>query len=401
MGATTAAALGTLQSPNAASSRHVAVVGGGIAGLTLAWALARCGQRVSLFDAATLPNPRGSSFDDGRIIRHVYGPLEGYAAMMPAAHRAWAALFSDTGAGAGADRLVPTRALYVLREEGPWQAAASRALARAGLPMTVFEDPARADVPMLNRDGVLRVVEVAGSGILRARAILDDLLTLLPRLGVTLRGETRVAAVNADSGTLRLDDGTMVSADAVIVAAGTEAGHLLPDATREAGLRASVQTLAYLAPPACLAAAWAEGPMLLCRLPGHPAGGVYVLPPRHGAPLKIGDYDTGTDASEQDHATLRADRAAALLDAGARALAGFGDYRILGMRHCAYTMAPGDRFVVRRAGSRTWLLSACSGHGFKLAPLIALGLTAALTGRLDDHALSVWAAGREEEMADA
>jgi sarcosine oxidase/sarcosine oxidase subunit beta len=64
-------------------------------------------------------------------------------------------------------------------------------------------------------------------------------------------------------------------------------------------------------------------------------------------------------------------------------------------------MAPGDRFVVRRAGQRAWLLSACSGHGFKLAPLIALGLAAAILGRLDDCALSTWAAGREAEVDDA
>jgi sarcosine oxidase/sarcosine oxidase subunit beta len=392
----TAAALATLGARAAGAPRHVAIIGGGIGGLTLAWALARAGERVSLFDAAQLPNPRGSSFDDGRIIRHVYGPLEGYAAMMPAAHQAWATLFADTGA----DRLVPTRALYVLREEGPWQAAASRALARAGLPMTVFDDPAQAGAPMLNRDGVLRVVEVAGSGILRARAILDDLLALLPRLGVTLRGEAEVTAVDADAGTVRLGDGTVVGADAIVVAAGTGMGALLPEATRAAGLRASVQTLAYLEPPPSLSAAWADGPMLLCRLPGHLAGGVYVLPPRQGAPLKIGDYDTGTDASEQDHVALRADRAAALLDAGARAIAGFGDYRILRLRHCAYTMAPGDRFVVRRAGARAWLLSACSGHGFKLAPLIALGLTAAITGRMEADAITTWAAGREGELAD-
>ncbi|MCU0983834.1 MAG: FAD-dependent oxidoreductase [Acetobacteraceae bacterium] len=394
----TAAALEALGARSSGASRHVVIIGGGIAGLTLAWALARAGQRVSLFDAAPLPNPRGSSFDDGRIIRHVYGPLEGYAAMMPAAHRAWAALFSDTGV----DRLVPARALYVLREEGPWQAAAARALAAAGLPMTILDEAALAAVPMLNREGILRVVEVGGSGILRAGAILDDLLALLPRLGVVLRGETRVAAIDGETGTIRLVDGTAVSADVIVVAAGTEAGQLLPDAARATGLRASVQTLAYLAPPAARAPSWAEGPMLLCRLPGHAAGGVYILPPREGAPLKIGDYDTGTDAEpEQDHAALRADRAAALLDAGARAIAGFGDYRILRMRHCAYTMAPGDRFVVHRAGQRAWLLSACSGHGFKLAPLIALGLAAAILGRLDDCALSTWAAGREAEVDDA
>lgn len=398
MAAATAAALDTLGARETGQPRHVAIIGGGIAGLALAWALARCGQRVSLFDTAPLPNPRGSSFDDGRIIRHVYGTLEGYAAMMPAAHVAWRTLFADTGAA----RLAPVRALYVLREEGPWQAAAERALARAGLPMNVLDEAALAAVPMVNRTGILRVVEVGGSGILRARAILDDLITLLPRLGVALHGEVRVAEANPGRGQLRLADGTTVEADVIVVAAGTAVGDLLPEATRAAGLRASVQTLAYLLPPAGLAAAWQDGPMLLCRLPGHPAGGVYVLPPQDGAPLKIGDYDTGTDAiQDEDHAALRADRSAALLDAGAQALSGFGSYRVQRMRHCTYTMAPDDRFVVRRAGARAWLLSACSGHGFKLAPLIALGLAAAILDRLDDRALARWAAGWPEEPAGA
>lgn len=394
----TAAALAALAARPDGPPRHVAIIGGGIAGLTLAWALARVGQRVTVLDAGPLPNPQGSSFDDGRIIRHVYGTLEGYAAMMPAAHQAWAALFADTGQV----RLSPTRALYVLREEGPWQDAAARALAAAALPMRVLDDAALAALPMLNRAGVLRVVEVGGSGVLQASAILADLLALLPRRGVTLHARSRVASVDPARGMVHLHDGSSIAADGVVVAAGTATGTLLPDAAREAGLRASVQTLAYLAPPPALAGAWAAGPMLLCRLPGHAAGGVYVLPPREGAPLKIGDYDTGTDASPaEDQAALRADRALALLDAGARAIAGFGDYRILRMRHCAYTMAPGDRFVVRRAGERAWLLSACSGHGFKLAPLIALGLAAALLSAAEDAALTTWAAGAEREHADA
>jgi sarcosine oxidase/sarcosine oxidase subunit beta len=393
----TAAALAGLERREQPAPRRVAIIGGGIGGLSLAWALARAGHQVTVFDAAALPNRHGSSVDDGRIIRHVYGTMEGYAAMMPAAHRAWAALFAETGA----NRLLPCRALYVLREDGPWQDAAHRALDAAGLSLTLLDEAALAALPMINRAGVLKVVEVQGSGILAAQAILADLLALLPRAGVAIAAETPVAALEPDAGVLRLASGERVEADAVVVAAGIGAAALLPDAAREAGLRASVQTLAYLEPPARFAAAWDAAPMLLCRLPGHPAGGVYVLPPRGGVRLKLGDYATSEDADPAaDHAALRADRVATLLDAGRQALADFDACRIATLRHCHYTMAPEDRFVVRRAGRRSWLLSACSGHGFKLAPLIALGLAAAIEERLDDAALSAWAAGRVREHAD-
>ena len=138
--------------------------------------------------------------------------------------------------------------------------------------------------------------------------------------------------------------------------------------------------------------------MLLCRLPGHATGGVYVLPPREGTRLKIGDY-----ASTHDGAALPAavapDRLAALLDAGARALHRFADHRVTAARHCRYVMAPEDRFVLRPAGHGAWLASACSGHGFKLAPLLGLGLAAALEEAIAPDDLALWAAGREGEAS--
>lgn len=373
------------------------MVGGGIAGLCAAWALSRAGLAVTVVDARALPNPHGSSTDDGRIIRHVYGTMDGYAAVMPAAHVAWARLFAATGH----DRLVPVRALYVLREEGPWQAAAQRALDAAGMRLTLLDDGGIAALPMLNRDGILRVAEVEGSGILKARAILEDLIALLRNAGVTLRDGVEVSGVDPVQGSITLRGGETIRADVLIIAAGTGVTSLLPGMARDWGLRASVQTLAYLEPPPRLAAAWQAGPMLLNRLSDHPTGGVYVLPPRHGARLKIGDYDTTAEAdTAADHATLRADRVAALLDAGARAIADFGAYRIAAMRHCHYTMAQEDRFVVRQVGERGWLVSACSGHGFKLAPLIALGLAAAIDGAVAPAALARWAAGHEGGSAD-
>jgi sarcosine oxidase/sarcosine oxidase subunit beta len=371
----------------AARPRRVAVVGGGVLGLAAAWALARRGHAVTVLEAGPIPNPAASSWDEGRIIRHAYGTMTGYAAMMPAAFAAWRALFAETGR----DRLVPMRAVYVLRSETPWEAAAARTQAAAGLG---FREVDPAGLPMLATAGVLRAREVEGSGLLRAAAILGDLAALLPRLGVQLRPRAPVAALGP--GGVRLADGTRIAAELVLVAAGAGVRPLLPEAAAAAGLRASLQTLAYLSPPEDLAAAWAEAPMLLCRLPGHATGGAYILPPRDGTRLKLGDYD---HTATGDPAAQHPARVALLLEAGARCLKGFDRYRVLETRHCAYVMAPDDRFVLRPLGAGAWLASACSGHGFKLAPLLALGLAAAVEEALDPADLALWAAGREGEEA--
>lgn len=365
--------------------KRVAIVGGGILGLCAAWALVRAGHAVTVVDAApALPAPGASSNDEGRIIRHAYGTMEGYAAMMPAGFSAWRALFADTGR----DRLLPCRAVYLLRDGGPWAEAVARTQAQAGLGFHELGAAELDALPMVARGGLLRAVEVAGSGMLRAAPICADLAAWLGtratlRLGVAVR-EVAPRRVG-------LEDGTRIEADLVIAAAGAALPVLLPEASREAGLRVSLQSLAYLDPPL----SWGDAPMLLGRLPGHPAGGVYVLPPRDGTRLKIGDYDSSEPgaAFRDDPRLVAAHRRAALLDAAAQVIVGFGAYRVTAERHCLYVMAPGDRFVLREIEPGLVLASACSGHGFKLSALLGLGLARYASEHLDARALDHWAAG--------
>jgi len=147
----------------------------------------------------------------------------------------------------------------------------------------------------------------------------------------------------------------------------------------------------FLAPPQALAASWQSAPILIDL---GPESGTYTLPPRAGTRLKIGDHQfTRQGDPDEDRTGTKAD-VARLTEAARRAWRDFDTYTILERKACFYTVTADERFLVRREGARGWLGSACSGHGFKLAPLIGDGIAAAIAGERTSEALTKWAAAR-------
>jgi len=64
----------------------------------------------------------------------------------------------------------------------------------------------------------------------------------------------------------------------------------------------------------------------------------------------------------------------------------------MGRRNVAVTVSEDERFIVRPVGNRAWVISACSGHGFKLAPAMAEAVTQALVGEREAAGIPAWAA---------
>ncbi|MCD2175617.1 NAD(P)/FAD-dependent oxidoreductase [Rhizobium sp. C4] len=338
---------------------HILIVGGGINGLATAWTLTRRGYRVSLFDQGPIPNPVSSSFDEHRITRHAYGPMRAYAQRMPQAFSLWDQLFADIGA-----RHVEEMPIIAFeREDTGWIGPSLEDMNGMGVAWREL-DPAQfgAEHPLIRSDGVTRAVELSGSGMLFPSRIVTDLVVHLAARGVRVHPHTKVEDIDLETGRVTAG-GTVHAGDHVIIAAGAWVNRLLPGTTGE--LVPSRQTVLFLAPPPELASLWSSAPIYLDL---DAETGTYVLPPRPGTRLKIGDHRFSRTGYPDASRLAAEEEVADLIAAGHLAFTDFDRYTVLERKACYYTVTEDEHFVIRSAGRKATLLSACSGHGFKLAP---------------------------------
>jgi glycine/D-amino acid oxidase-like deaminating enzyme len=366
------------------ATAHVLVVGGGIAGLSTAWALSRRGFSVEVFEQGQIPNARSSSYDEHRVTRHAYGTMGGYARLMPEAFRVYETLWGDLGAR----HFAPLPLVVLKREDSTWYEASRTSMDELGIG---YRDIPLADMaehyPMLELDGLTGAYAAEGAGMLFPIRILTDLVMHLASRGVRFRPGCHVDAIDPERATVTVD-GQRHGGDMLVVAAGAWVDRLVP---RLAGVAVpSRQAVAFLAPPPELAAAWAKAPIIIDL---GASSGTYTLPPGAATRLKIGDH-VFTKKGDPDEDRLATDEDVARLFASAhRAYRDFDRYTVLERKACFYTVAEGERFIAEPIGSRGYVLSACSGHGFKLAPLMGEGLARVIAGESEPATLTRCAAG--------
>ncbi|MGX9966935.1 FAD-dependent oxidoreductase [Roseomonas sp. F4] len=364
---------------------HSAIIlGGGIMGLSAAWALDRAGWAVRVVDQDELPNARGSSVDDHRLIRHAYGAAAGYMRMIDPAYAAWATLFAEVGEVLH----VPTGVLALSNAPGGWLAESRAALSGDGhAPEDLPAEAVAARYPFLAPDGIASAFHMPAGGVLLARRIIEALLRRLATRGITpLRG--RATTVDPARGAVTLEDGTTLQADLLVAAAGPWAPRLLPGlATR---VRPTRQIIVRLAPPPEHMAGWQAAPMLLDLAED---GGFYAVPPVAGTPLKIGDHRFAPTGDPEAPREATAAEAETILAFARHRIRDLDSYRVLSAAACYYDVEAEERFVVERLGDRAFVLSGFSGHGFKFGPLLGLALARAAADPALAAALPGWAAG--------
>ncbi|WP_119460883.1 FAD-dependent oxidoreductase [Rhodospirillaceae bacterium SYSU D60014] len=362
----------------------IVIVGGGIAGLSTAWALSRDGHQITLFEQDSVPNPRGASVDQHRLIRNFYSDQVGYCRLVASAFAAWDQLWRALGRS----HYIETGALAISTTPDDWTARSRRTMDTVGFDYTVLDDATlAARYPILTPAAGCWALHTKRGGVLLADRIVADLGDLLRREGVDIRVGCRVRDIDPARARITLEDGTTAAGDAVVIAAGAWLPRLLAEfAGRVTPMRNAVL---YADPPQDLAAAWAGAPIIV------DFGGeddAYAAPPVAGCGLKLA---YGAHRAAGDVEAPREpwpDEAAAVLGRFAGRLRNLPDYSAQQMRICFYTIAPESRFILERL-EQAWIVSACSGHGFKFGALVGHATAAAVTGRYGTPQTARWLAG--------
>lgn len=352
-------------------SRFV-VVGAGLAGAATGWQLAAAGHDVTVVERGRPADRAGSSHGSARIFRHAY-PSELYTRLVRRSRRLWSLLESLSGR----QLISPTGSLDFGTLREPDQLA--RTLERVGVehelldpdqaagrwPQFVFDSPVlwHADA------GVIDAENAVGSMLDQARAHGARVATgwELDSVGRTVTGYE-----------VRSRDGRALDAERLVVAA----GGWLPRLLGSLGLPGSFldrfpalevrQEQAYHFP-------YLDNPGGEASIPWptfihkSEAMQTYGLPGGRDADYrgqKVAEYNGGRvlpSAAEQDGTVSAANRER-VVEYVRRHLPGVAP-RSYAETTCIFTNTPTQDFVLDRCEGIT-VLSPCSGHGAKFAPLI-------------------------------
>ena len=344
----------------------VVICGLGAMGSAALEHLARRGVRALGIERYAPGHDRGSSHGRTRIIRLGYYEHSSYVPLLRRAYALWRELEVASG--------IELLHITGILEIGPPGGALVRGTLASSqhhqLPHEVLSAPElmrrfpQFEVPA-DYVGVLQ----PDGGWLAVEPVFEAWLRLARRTGAEVRSGDTVHAIEQRGSVVHVrTDSGVVEAACVIVAAGAWTPSLLPVLARH--VRVTREVMAWFDP----------GPSAIEYLP------VFMLESRHGIhygiPPPRGDVTGGIKVAKHHHRNQTVDpdscdRVVSREDEGL-IRAALADHapglngRLLAAKTCLYTMTPdGDFLIDRLPGSpRIFVASACSGHGFKFAPVI-------------------------------
>jgi sarcosine oxidase len=322
---------------------NVAVVGAGVHGLSTARALARRGVEVTIYEQFELDNRRGSSHGASRIFRISYPEVE-WVRLAQETLPLWRELEAESG-----ERLLELNGIIEF-VRGP-EEGSRRALEERGAPAEVIDaaEVVRRYPMVAPPQGTMAVLQ-ADAGIVLATKARHALLA-----GARARGATLVEG-------RRIDDFGELDEDVLVVTAGAWAKKLLARAGIDLPVVPTSETVSYFRLDA-------DGPVptIVDFKPGGLGHGTYALAdPVHG--LKLGIHKSGEPLDPDDPRRPDPGLVEQMREAAARYFP-TAENEPAAVDTCLYTNTDDERFILERHG-RIVLGSACSGHGFKFAPVV-------------------------------
>ncbi|MFJ4029070.1 FAD-dependent oxidoreductase [Paenarthrobacter sp. NPDC089989] len=345
------------------------VVGAGLSGAATAWQLASRGHDVALLERSTPANDAGSSHGSARIFRYAY-PDAFYTGLVQEAKAGW----DELARLSGKQLITPHGAVDYGSIRQPERLAA--VLEARGIEhelLTAKQAQDRWGQIAFDTD----VLWHPGAGVIDAHESVTSMVDQAIAHGAALHTNWALASITGTAGdyTLTSEDARTLKAGNVIVAAGGWLPHLLGALSLPAGFLANMpafevrQEQAYHFPyvDGTDPATW---PTFIHKREGWQA---YGLPGGRDAGFrgqKVAEYNGGKilpSAADQD-GQISAENRRRVIDYVEKYLPGVVP-EPYAETTCLFTNTPTEDFIIDRAEGVT-ILSPCSGHGAKFAPLI-------------------------------
>ncbi len=360
----------------AANNYDAAVIGLGAMGAGAVWQLAQRGLSVVGFDALRPPHDMGSSHGRSRIIREAY--FEG-AVYVPLVQRAYE-LWRQLEAAQRESILAICGGVTIGEPSSPLVAGARDAAREHGV---AVEEWSSADIstriPAIRPGAGMVGVFEPRAGVLSPERGVHAMLAEAATHGADLRFNSPVTAVEPGRTAVTLGSaaGTVIARQVVCAAGGWLPG-LLPDLALPLTVERAVQHWFQRTDDDRFAPA--RFPIFLLETPDDRV--LYGLPDQgHG--LKLAEHHGGR-VSAQGDVDRRVDAAEAKqFRAFAQAYLPTLPEGPVESSVCTYTNTPDGHFILdcHPAHANVFVVSACSGHGFKFAPAIGELVADTLTGR--------------------
>ncbi|MHA7282551.1 N-methyl-L-tryptophan oxidase [Arthrobacter sp. TMS2-4] len=363
------------------TSKYV-VVGAGLAGAATAWHLASRGHEVTVLERSTPANEWGSSHGSARIFRYAY-PEPGYTRMVIDAKQGWdelerlsdRQLITPTGSVDHGSVRRPRQLAEVLQSAGVEHELLSPEEAQHRWPQLVFDTD---------------VLWHPGAGVLDAETAVTTMVELALTHGAQIRTGWELSSVTRSGNGFRVSSSTgeALEAEHIIVCAGGWLPALLGDLSLP---EAFVQQMPFLQvrqeqayhfpyrkPPEASATPWPTFIHLSENLQ------VYGLPGGRDARdqgQKVAKFNGGkvlSSARAQDQLMDESNRQQ-VREYVTRYLPGVVP-EPYAETTCLFTNTPDENFVLDTVDNIT-VVSPCSGHGGKFAPLIGEMAANLVTGR--------------------
>ena len=342
------------------------IVGAGTFGASLAWWLARSGERVTLVDQFGPGDPRASSGGETRLYRCAHGPDSEYTVMARRARTLWRELEDESGE----ELLVDCGMAWFAYSEDGWAAASERTLRKHEIPVERVDTASAAKLfPSFGGDDLAFVLLEPEGGVLRAERSMRALAAQAVANGArVVRGHAR-----PDGAAVVLGDSTRLEGDVVIWACGPWLPKLFPELV---SLRVTQQELLFLdGGPAWRASdipAWCDYERARYGTADIDGYGVKAAIDDEGPPLDPDANLPSTTKTEKDVRAYLSQRFPTLEHA-----------TLVRARSCRYEITADTRLIAAPHPERpnVWLVGGGSGHGLKHGPPMAERLAAAFVSK--------------------